>query len=72
MSFWSPICEVLNPYEAVTRDNSNSATTSVRKEDIKKAERCLIDNGIDPDEACTVLQAIGYILLDVELYPEPI
>lgn len=37
---------------------------------IKKAEQCLIDNGVEPDEACTVLQALGYILLDEELYPE--
>jgi len=38
--------------------------------DIKKAEQVLIDNGIEPDEASTVLQAIGYALLDTELYPE--
>lgn len=35
-----------------------------------KAEQCLIDNGIEPDEAPVVLQALGYILLDEELYPE--
>ena len=34
-----------------------------------KAEQCLIDNGIEPDEAPVVLQALGYILLDEELYP---
>ena len=34
------------------------------------AEKVLIDNGIDADEADTVLQAIGYALLDAELYPE--
>lgn len=37
---------------------------------IKKAEQVLIDNGIEADEASTVLQAIGYVLLDIELYPE--
>ena len=37
---------------------------------IKAAEKCLIDNGIEADEASTVLQAIGYILLDMELYPD--
>lgn len=37
---------------------------------IRKAEQCLIDNGIEADEAETVLQALGYILLDEELYPE--
>lgn len=35
-----------------------------------KAEQCLIDNGIEPDEASVVLRALGYILLDEELYPE--
>lgn len=35
---------------------------------IRKAEQCLIDNGIEADEAETVLQALGYILLDEELY----
>lgn len=35
-----------------------------------KAEQCLIDNGIEPNEAPVVLQALGYILLDEELYPE--
>ena len=42
----------------------------VREVDVYDAERVLIDNGIDPDEAQTVLQAIGYALLDTELYPE--
>lgn len=28
----------------------------------------LTDNGIDPDEVAVVLQAIGYVLLDEELY----
>ena len=37
---------------------------------IKKAEQILIDNGIETDEAGIVLQAIGYALLDMELYPE--
>ena len=35
-----------------------------------KAEQCSIDNGIEPDEASVVLQALGYILLDEELYPD--
>lgn len=37
---------------------------------IKKAEQILADNGIDQDEVDTVLQAIGYALLDEELYPD--
>jgi hypothetical protein len=35
-----------------------------------KAEQCLIDNGIVPNDAPIVLQVLGYILLDEELYPE--
>ena len=35
-----------------------------------QAEKRLIDNGIESDEAAVVLQALGYILLDEELYPE--
>lgn len=44
----------------------------IDNEKIKAAEKCLIDNGIEADEASTVLQAIGYILLDMELYPDTI
>ncbi len=43
-------------------------TTTISKEDVRNAEQVLIDNGIEPDEASTVLQAIGYVLLDVELF----
>jgi hypothetical protein len=42
--------------------------TSVDKEDIKRAEQVLIDNGIDADEVDIVLQAVGYTLLNTELY----
>ena len=34
------------------------------------AKKCLVDNGVEPDEAETVLQALGYILMDKELFPE--
>lgn len=37
--------------------------------DLKKAEKILTDNGVEADEAQTVLQAVGYALLDKELYP---
>ena len=40
-----------------------------KQESIRKAEQVLIDNGIEPDEAPVVLQALGYVLLDEELYP---
>ena len=43
---------------------------NITNEKIKAAEQCLIDNGIEMDEASVVLQAIGYILLDKELYPD--
>ena len=35
---------------------------------IKSAEQILIDNGIDADEASAVLQALGFALLDKDLY----
>ena len=41
--------------------------SEIAQEKIKKAEQVLIDNGIDPDEAQTVLQALGYVLLDEEI-----
>jgi hypothetical protein len=39
---------------------------------VSAAIQCLVDNGVDQDEAETVLQALGYILLDTDLFPEPI
>lgn len=35
---------------------------------IHDAEKCLVDNGIEKDEAKNVLQALGFILLDKDLY----
>lgn len=40
---------------------------SITKEDIRRTMQVLVDNGIEPDEAATVMQAIGYTLLDMEL-----
>ena len=40
----------------------------IRKEDIEKTMQVLVDNGIAEDEADVVLQAIGYTLLNVELF----
>lgn len=34
---------------------------------VKRAMKVLEDNGIEPDETMTVLQAIGYALLDAEI-----
>ena len=39
-------------------------------EKIEWAKNVLIDNGIEEDEVDTVLQAVGYALIDTELYPE--
>ena len=44
----------------------------ITKDIIEKAEQVLIDNGIEKDEAWVVLQALGYVLFDGELYPESI
>ena len=38
----------------------------ITQEKFNKAKQCLIDNGIEPDEADIVLQAICYILMDEE------
>lgn len=47
-----------------------SESTYIDEKRIEAAEQILIDNGIQGDEVCVVLQAIGYALLDMELYPE--
>ena len=43
-------------------------SSSVSEDRIRRAEQILVDNGIEEDEAPIVLQAIGYALLDEELY----
>lgn len=40
----------------------------LNKTKIDKAKQCLIDNGIEADEADTVLQALCYILMDEEIH----
>jgi len=45
-------------------------TADITDQKIKETEKVLKDNGIGNDEASIVLQAIGYTLLDTELYPE--
>lgn len=40
----------------------------IDKDKVKAAEQVLVDNGIEADEASTVLQAIGFALLDEDLY----
>ena len=63
---------------ALTEDDSYGCEWNIEEVDfamppihnskVEAAEKVLIDNGIEEDEASTVLQAIGYTLLDVELY----
>lgn len=43
-------------------------TRYIGEENIKAALQVLIDNGIDEDEAEIVLQAIGYTLIDTEIF----
>lgn len=56
--------------ERCIRETTRSQPAGIDNETISRAERVLADNGIDPDECPTVLQAIGYVLLDKELYPQ--
>ena len=42
-------------------------TTELNEDNIKRALQVLIDNGIEKDEADTVLEAIGYVMLDTDL-----
>ena len=44
----------------------------INNENINRSLKVLIDNGIEEDEAYTVLQALGYTLLDTELFPEEV
>lgn len=52
------------------RETTIDFHSNISKEDVINAEQVLIDNGIKADEASTVLQAIGYALLDLEIYDE--
>lgn len=50
--------------------HDEASTSRVAVEKVAAAKQCLVDNGVEPDEAETVLQALGYILMDKELFPE--
>lgn len=43
----------------------------ITADSVKAAEKVLVDNGIEDDETQSVLQAVGYALAGVELYPAP-
>ena len=42
----------------------------ISNKNIENSKKVLCDNGIEEDETETVLQAIGYTLLDIELFPD--
>lgn len=63
-------CLVLSSGLEITPDDGKITKAMLHYDKVADAERCLIDNGIDKDEAAIVLQALGYILLNAELYPE--
>lgn len=44
--------------------------TEITDKQLDKALQCLVDNGIDKEDAYEVLKALGYILLDEELFPD--
>lgn len=44
--------------------------TEINNAAINRAIDILVDNRMDEDEAFSTLQAIGYALLNVELFPE--
>ena len=57
--------------ETVLRSIVFEEEICITQENIQKAEQVLMDNGHDLDDAQDILQALGYVLLDVELYPKP-
>ena len=64
------LCKPVGFQECEFTPSDAATKQGISPETIKRAEQVLIDNGIDPDEAQTVLQALGYVLLNEELYPE--
>lgn len=50
--------------------SKNDFAGKISEDRITAAKKVLADNGIDVDETEIVLQALGYVLLDTELFPE--
>lgn len=63
-----------NLMKYMNKDKKRSYTKHKKNtnENIARAMIVLIDNGIEKDKADIVLQAIGYTLLDEELFPDNI
>ena len=66
---WTDFSETNGCIWNLEKININS-NCIISEDEIKKSEQVLIDNGIEKDEAQVVLQALGYTLLGIELYPE--
>jgi hypothetical protein len=66
----APVRITLSPGEAKDLAKKLRAATVPDAAKAAAAEKILSDNGVEPDEASTVLQAVGYALLDEELYPD--
>ena len=60
--------EALMRYMNKDKKRSYTKKTNFTYEEIAKSLIILVDNGIDPDDACEVLTAIGYSLLDIEIF----
>ena len=60
--------EALMRYMNKDKKRSYTKKTNFTYEEIAKSLIILTDNGIDPDDACEVLTAIGYSLLDIEIF----
>ena len=50
----------------VNEDYSLAVNTEINAENIRRALKVLIDNGLDPDEAGVVLDAIGCTLIFID------
>ena len=61
--------EISNGDEPICLWTIDEVENNISNDKIEKAKKILIDNGIEQDEAETVLQALGYVLLDAELFP---
>lgn len=70
------ICMALidcNPYvEGIGNDEDNSFRfrTIMNAEKVERAEKVLMENGIDEERVEDVCMTLGYTLLDLELYDE--
>ena len=58
--------------ETVLRSIVFEGDFCITQENVKKAEQVLMDNGHDLDDAQDILQALGYVLLNIEIYPVPL